>query len=81
MRIGLSMDDSGKRSMNYSVESESDIRKTDAYEIEIYDPEGALLGKIPVDHFVDGIWIVGKKVYLLDRNRGMQFFEYNIIEN
>jgi len=80
MRVGMTMDDGGKRSMNISVESDADIRKTDAYEIEIYDPEGVLLGKIPVDHFADGIWIAGDKVYLLDRNRGMQFFEYAIIE-
>jgi len=80
MRVGMTMDDGGKRSVNYSVESEADIRKTDAYEIEIFDPEGVLLGKIPVDHFVDGIWIVKNKVYLLDKNRGMQFFEYSIIE-
>ncbi len=80
MRVGMSMDEGGKRSMNLSVESEADIRKTDAYEIDIYDPEGVLLGKIPVDHFVDGIWIVKDKVYLLDKNRGMQFFEYDMIE-
>ena len=78
MRVGMSMDEGGKRSMNISVESEADIRKTDAYEIDIYDPEGVLLGKVPVDHFVDGIWIVKDKVYLLDKNRGMQFFEYQI---
>jgi len=78
MRVGMTMDDGGKRSMNISVESEADIRKTDAYEIDIYDSEGVLLGKIPVDHFVDGIWIVKDKIYLLDKNRGMQFFEYQI---
>lgn len=80
MRIGMSMDDGGRRSMNISVESDDDIRKTDAYEIEIYDAEGLLMGKVPVDHFVDGIWIAQDKVYLLDRNRGMQFFEYKINE-
>jgi sugar lactone lactonase YvrE len=79
MGISLSMSEGGKRSMNISVDSDSDIRKTDAYGIEIYDPEGVLLGKIPVGHFVDGIWIVKDKVYLLDKNRGMQFFEYDII--
>jgi len=80
MRVSMTMDDGGKRSMNLSVESDADIRKTDAYELEIYDTEGVLLGKIPVDHFVDGIWIAKDRVYLLDRNRGMQFFEYEIIE-
>ncbi|MBN1223362.1 MAG: NHL repeat-containing protein [Candidatus Aminicenantes bacterium] len=80
MRVGLTMNESGKRSMNISVDSEEDIRKTDAYELEVYDPEGILLGKLPVDHFVDGIWIHNDRVYLLDKNRGMQFFEYLITE-
>jgi len=78
-RVMMSMNESGKRSMNISVDSDADIRKTDAYELEIYDSEGILLGKIPVDHFVDGIWIHQDRVYLLDRNRGMQFFEYQIV--
>jgi hypothetical protein len=39
-----------------------------------------LLGAIPVKHFVDDIFVNGDKIYLLDRMRGMQFFEYKIVD-
>jgi hypothetical protein len=72
---------SGERTMSMSVEGNTDTRETDMFQLEIYDPEGSLLGKIPVNHFVDDIHIVGGKVYLLDRMRGMQYFEYVLTEN
>lgn len=56
------------------------LRKTDMYKLEIFAPDGILLGAIPVTHFVDGIWIYGGRLFLLDRDRGVQFYEYRIIE-
>jgi hypothetical protein len=47
----------------------------------VYDPEGVLLGSIQLDRFADDIYIVKDRIYLLDKMRGMQFYEYKIVEN
>jgi hypothetical protein len=78
--VRLSMDSSGQRSMSMSVGGNTDVRKTDMYQLEVYDLEGILLGTIPVSHFVDDIRVDKDRVFLLDRMRGMQFYEYKIIE-
>lgn len=78
LRVGMST--SGSRSMNVSVGGNTETRETDMFQLEVYDTDGVLLGGIPVKHFVDDIFISGDKIYLLDRMRGMQFFEYQIID-
>ncbi len=70
----------GERSLMYTISGNTDNRKTDMFKLEIFDTNGELLGHIPVDHFVDDIRIFGDKVYLLDKFRGMQYYEYEIIE-
>jgi DNA-binding beta-propeller fold protein YncE len=72
--------DGGQRSLNFSVSGNTDDTNTDAYQLEVYDPEGVLLGSIPLDRFVDGIHIEKDRVYLLDQMRGMQYYEYKIVE-
>jgi hypothetical protein len=57
-----------------------ELRKTDAYQIEVYDPDGLLLGTIPLDCFVDGIRIERDRLFVLDRMRGAQVLEYKIVE-
>lgn len=76
----VSMSDTGQRSMALSVGGNTDVRKTDMYELEIYDPQGILLGKLPIDHFIDDIKIKADRLYLLDKLRGMQYYEYKIID-
>lgn len=78
--VRVSMDATGERSMATSVSGATDVRETDMYQLEVYDREGILLGSIPLNHFVDDIRIEKDRVYLLDRMRGMQFYEYKIIE-
>ncbi len=78
--VRVSMDASGQRSMSQSVSGATDITKTDMYQLEIYSPDGILFGSLPLEHFVDDIQIRGDRVYLLDRMRGMQFYEYKIVE-
>ncbi len=78
-RMSVAMGPEG-RSMSKSVEGNTDMRETDMFHLEIYAPDGILLGKIPVSHFVDDIYIHEARIYLLDANRGMQFFVYNIVE-
>jgi hypothetical protein len=77
--VRATMSAGGQRSMNLSVVGNTDVRETDAFHLEVYDAKGFLLGKIPVDHFVDNIFIAKDRIYLLDRMRGMQFYEYKII--
>ena len=79
-RVGMMMSAGGQRSLSLDVEGNTDTRETDAYQLEVYNQEGVLLGEIPVDHFIDNIRIYGDRLFLLDKNRGMQFYEYRIIE-
>jgi sugar lactone lactonase YvrE len=69
-----------QRSTSYSVQGNTDVQETDMYQIEIYDPEGVLLGTIPIDKFADDIHIAKDRVYIQDRMRGMQYYVYKIIE-
>jgi len=82
-RVGQSMmvsNAGGQRTMSLKLEGATDLRKTDMYQLEVYDQEGILLGTIPLTQFVDDIWIVKDRVFMLDKMRGAQFYEYRIIE-
>ena len=79
MNVSVSMD-GAQRSTSYSVQGNTDVQETDMYQIEIYDPEGVLLGTIQLDKFVDDIHIAKDRVYILDRMRGMQYYVYKIVE-
>jgi hypothetical protein len=70
----------GQRSVSYSVSGNTDVQETDTYQLQVYDPEGVLLGNIPLDKFVDDIHIDKDRIYLLDQMRGMQYYEYKIVE-
>jgi DNA-binding beta-propeller fold protein YncE len=70
-----------QRSASYSVEGNTDVQETDMYQLEIYDPEGILLGTIQLDKFADDIHLAKDRIYILDRMRGMQYYVYKIIEN
>jgi sugar lactone lactonase YvrE len=50
------------------------------FRLDVFDPEGRLLGSLPVNQFVDGIWIYGDRLYLLDRDRGIAYHQYRIVE-
>ena len=79
-RIQVTASSSGDRTMSMKPEGNTDVRKTDMYQLEVYNPEGILLGKIHLDHFVDDIYIHKDRIYLLDKMRGSQFSEYKIVE-
>jgi len=61
-------------------EGNTDLRTTDMYKLEVFDRDGILLGTLPITHFVDGIWIFGNRLYLLDRERGVTYYQYEISE-
>ena len=77
--IGVQMMN-GQRSVSMSFEGATEARETDAYKLEIYDKDGILLGSISLTHFVDDIRIIGDRIFLLDKARGAQYYEYKIIE-
>ncbi len=71
----------GGRNMSKSVSGNTDVRKTDMYQLEVYSTDGILLGAIPLTHFVDDIQINKDRIFLLDEKRGMLYREYRIIDN
>jgi sugar lactone lactonase YvrE len=69
----------GGQTVGQKVEGDgTDLRTTDAYKLEVFDADGALLGSLPLDFFVDGIFIFGDRLFLMDKLRGAQFKEYRI---
>jgi sugar lactone lactonase YvrE len=78
VQVGMSMSTGGERTVGYKVGGNTELQNTDAYKLEIFDPEGVLLGQIPADIFVDGIFIYGDRLFLLDKLRGTKFYEYKI---
>ncbi|MCP4726714.1 MAG: 6-bladed beta-propeller [bacterium] len=73
-------DGSGSRAITVAVSGNTDLTKTDMFELEVYDSEGSLLGKIQLMHFADDIKIFGDRLYILDKYRGMNYYEYKIVE-
>ncbi|NTU51401.1 MAG: hypothetical protein HGA94_03060 [Candidatus Aminicenantes bacterium] len=81
MSMTMSMDAGGARTMGMKPQGEGqELRTTDAYKLEVFDADGTLLGSLPLDMFVDGIFISGDRLFLLDRLRGTQFREFRIKE-
>lgn len=79
MSMTMSMDSSGGRTIGMKPQGEGqDLRTTDAYRLEVFGPDGVLLGTLPLDSFVDGIFISGDRLFLLDKLRGTQFREFRI---
>jgi len=78
-QVSMTMDGSGGRTIGYKVAGDgTELRTTDAYKLEIFDADGALLGSIPLDSFVDGVFIFGDRLFLMDKFRGTQFKEFRI---
>ena len=76
--VSMTMSSGGGRTIGYKVQGDTELRTTDAYKLEVFDAGGALLGSLPLDFFVDGIFIYGDRLFLMDKYRGTQFREYRI---
>lgn len=63
------------------VKGNTDLQETDMYTLEIFDADGVLLGEIPLSHFVDEIYIKNGSLFLLDKMRGVKYYQYQIVEN
>jgi hypothetical protein len=70
----------GARSVSVKTTGNTDLRRTDAFKLEIFDPDGVLLGEVPLSHFVDAIRIFDDRLFLIDRERGVAVYEYRIVE-
>jgi len=70
----------GGQTVSSKVEGDTDLRTTDALKLEIFDAEGALLGEIPIAHFVDFIRIQGDFLFLIDSQRGATVYQYKIVD-
>ncbi|NIM59893.1 MAG: 6-bladed beta-propeller [Candidatus Aminicenantes bacterium] len=79
--VTVTQDAGGARSMGMTVGGNTEVRETDMYQLEVYAPDGILLGKLPLNQFVDDIRIINNRLFLLDRMRGMQYYEYKIVED
>jgi sugar lactone lactonase YvrE len=62
-----------------TVRAAPDIEKIDAYKLEIYDPDGMLLGEIKLDHRVHGLRICKNFLFIWERNFD-KVYQYEIIE-
>ena len=55
-------------------------KATDIYKFEIFDPEGILLGEIPITARVDALRIFGESLFMIGFEEA-SVYEYRIIEN
>jgi hypothetical protein len=69
------------RGSTRKVVGDTDLRTTDMYKLEVFAPDGILLGEIPLTHFVDKIHIHKDRLFLLDGDRGVKFYEYRVIDH
>jgi len=77
----ISVEESGgRRRMSLSLSGATDLYDTDMYKIEIFAPDGILLGVIPLDHFCDGMRILDGRLYINDKLRSMRYYVYTIVE-
>jgi hypothetical protein len=70
----------GISNVSIKTEGNTDLRTTDALKLEIFGPDGVLLGEIPLAHFADVIRVFGDRLFLIDRERGVTVYEYRIVE-
>ena len=61
------------------TKGDSSLRFTDAYKIEVFGSNGDLVDTIPLTHFADSINIFGDTLFLIDKYRGMQVYQYQIL--
>jgi sugar lactone lactonase YvrE len=81
-RVGTAISVSGSigggRTIGQKIMGDTELRTTDAYKLEVFDADGTLLGSVPLDFFVDGVFIFGDRLFLMDKYRGTQFREFRI---
>jgi hypothetical protein len=56
------------------------IQKMDIYKLEVFGPDGILLGELPLDHVAHGIRICNEFLFLWEWNTST-VYQYRIIDN
>lgn len=59
--------------------AEPKLEKMDVFKLEIYSPDGILLGEIPLNHHAHGLRIFGDSLFIWERNT-TTYYQYKIIE-
>jgi len=62
------------------IPSQPKVVKGDVYKLEIFSPDGVLLGEIPLTHHAHGIRIFGNNLFILESYNTI-FYQYKIVEN
>jgi hypothetical protein len=78
--VRLSSPTGGVGRISAKTEGNTDLRTTDAFKLEVFSPDGVLLGELPLTHFADVIRIAGDSLFLIDRERGVTVYQYRIVE-
>lgn len=58
---------------------EPKIQKMDIFKLEVFRPDGVLIGEIPLNHLAHGIRIFGDKLFIWDM-QNTKYYQYKIIE-
>jgi len=70
----------GGQTVSSKVQGDTDLRTTDALKLEVFDPNGVLLGEIPLTHFADFVRIQGDFLFVIDSQRGASIYQYKIVD-
>jgi hypothetical protein len=62
-----------------TVRAAPDVEKIDAYKLEVFNPDGILLGEIKLDHRVHGLRICKNFLFTWERNFD-RVYQYEIVE-
>jgi len=79
-QVGTVMTVGGGGVASVKTMGDREIQKTDAFKLEVFDPDGVLLGEIPLDHFVSAIRIFKDNLFLIDVERRAKVYHYKIVE-
>jgi hypothetical protein len=63
-----------------TIPSQPEVVKPDVYKLEIFSPDGILLGEIPLIHHAHGIRIFGDNLFIREYYNTI-FYQYKIIKN
>jgi hypothetical protein len=63
-----------------TIPTQPKVVKGDAYKLEIFSPDGVLLGEIPLPHHAHGIRVFGDNLFIREYYNTI-FYQYKIIEN
>jgi len=61
------------------IPAQPKVVNSDVYELEVFSPDGILLGEIPLSHHAHGIRIFGDNLFILEYYNTV-FYQYKILD-